>query len=98
MADIEERLDTMSPRVFTVALLTTYESDLNGIISMLRNVSDAEIRNMKRQSSGAVLTYIRDARDQLALAIGQLEKGFNSRYVTYLKSCRKNLEEALKRW
>jgi hypothetical protein len=103
VAKIEESLDTANARRLTAIVLSSYEKGLRNIIKVIRDASDDTIgRCMRSKSRSAVLDNIREARDQLNLAIMQLEqrdeKGKNNQFFRNIRMCRGRLEDALRNW
>src|SRR5450759_4699268 len=97
IAQIEESLDT-HVRFLTFSLLQSYEKKLVSVVRVIRNTSEAAVRRCIH-SREAVLASLRYARDQLNLAIIQLEqrdeRGKNNQFFKHISSCRHYLEEAL---
>lgn len=100
IAQIEEALDT-HVRFLTFSRLQSYEKKLVSVVQVIRNTSEAAVRQCTH-SREAVLMSLRYARDQLNLAIIQLEqrdeRGKNNQFFKHISSCRQYLEEALKYW
>lgn len=101
VASIEYELDTVSLRYLSVTKLKSYERSLLHVFKEIRGISKAVAMQCMR-SRDAVLNSMRQALDQLGLAIFQLEqkddKGINSQFHKHLRSCRAHLEEALRYW
>ena len=71
---------------------------LSSIIMSIRHTSPETLESCIN-STEAVLAHIREARDQLNLAYGQLtEKGKTNQFYRYLRTSRSSLEKALKYW
>ncbi len=100
VVDIEAELDT-AVRLLTIKKLQSYERNLIDVIKAIRAASQATVIQCMR-SRDAVLSHIREARDQLSLAIIQLdqksERGKNSQFFKNIRSCRSHLEKALSYW
>jgi len=97
LAYIEELIDA-NPRSITENDLSSYEASLNSIIMSIRHTPPETLESCIN-STDAVLAHIREARDQLNLAYGQLEeKGKTNLFYRYLRTSRSLLEKALKYW
>jgi hypothetical protein len=97
LARIEELIDA-NPRSMTENTLSSYEASLSSIIMSVRHTPPETLQSCIN-STEAVLTHLREARDQLNLAYGQLtEKGKTNLFYRYLRTGRSSLEKALKYW
>ena len=94
---IEELIDA-NPRNMTENTLSSYEASLSSIIMSLRHTPSETLQSCLN-STEAVLTHLREARDLLNLAYGQLtEKGKTNLFYRYLRTSRSSLEKALRYW
>lgn len=101
VVSIEYDLDTVPLRYLSATKLKSYERSLLQVFKEIRGISEATAMQCMSSRDG-VLDSMRQALDQLGLAIFQLEqkddKGINSQFHKHLRSCRAYLEEVLRYW
>lgn len=101
MASIARDLDTVPGFQLTIPTLTDYVNTLIGVISVLLDAKDQEVRSALR-SKVAVMKNMREARDALQVALMQLiekgEKGKDTKYFSCLRAACDRLGEALSYW